>query len=232
MNRFVFLSGLPRSGSSLLSALLSQNPNIYAEGNSALCQLMWDTSVSLQTDCREQLMANRRYTTQFEVVSALPYLYYSNAKQPIVVDKCRSWTMPANLQMITSFITPDPRIIVLTRDIDEIVESFRSLYERNGLLLQADVLMAEGSEPLMRSLDGVNYARSLDNGWFLFVDYADLVEDAAGQMERIYEFICEPQFSHDFDNIVPLHTEDDSVYGLAGMHDVRPSVGLRRKEVV
>ena len=232
MKQFVFLAGLPRSGSSLLSALLSQNPQVYAEGNSALCQLMWDNCVSMENACSQQLMANRRYTTQFEVVGALPHLYYANTDKPIVVDKCRSWTMPANLKLITSFITPNPRVIVLTRDIDEIVESFRGLYERNGLPFDADLLMREGSEPLMRSLDGVNHARSLNNDWFLFMDYNDLVADTLGQLERIYDFICEPMFSHDLNNIVVDSPEDDSVYGLNGMHDVRPSIGLRRKEVV
>jgi len=45
-SQFVCLSGLPRSGSTLLSAILSQNPLIHAEGNSAVCQLMWDMQMS------------------------------------------------------------------------------------------------------------------------------------------------------------------------------------------
>ncbi len=39
---FYFISGLPRTGSTLLSSILYQNPLIHTEGNSALCQLMWD----------------------------------------------------------------------------------------------------------------------------------------------------------------------------------------------
>ena len=38
--QFVCLSGLPRTGSTLLSAILSQNPLIHAEGNSAVSPLM------------------------------------------------------------------------------------------------------------------------------------------------------------------------------------------------
>ena len=45
------LSGLPRTGSTLLSAILYQNPKIHAEGNSGLCQLMWDLEVSCKHNC-------------------------------------------------------------------------------------------------------------------------------------------------------------------------------------
>ena len=60
MEQFVCLSGLPRSGSTLLTAILSQNPLIHAEGNSAVCQLMWDLHQSGLTTAKEQLKANGR----------------------------------------------------------------------------------------------------------------------------------------------------------------------------
>ena len=42
----VFLAGLPRTGSTVLSAVLSQNPDIYAGTNSPVCQLMIDADAS------------------------------------------------------------------------------------------------------------------------------------------------------------------------------------------
>ena len=46
IDKFIGLSGLPRSGATLLSAILDQNPEIHAEGSSAVCQLMWDVHKS------------------------------------------------------------------------------------------------------------------------------------------------------------------------------------------
>jgi len=71
-SQFVCLSGLPRSGSTLLSAILSQNPLIHAEGNSAVCQIMWDTHTSCFTKANEQLRANNREQTIFDLVSQIP----------------------------------------------------------------------------------------------------------------------------------------------------------------
>jgi hypothetical protein len=41
-------------------------------------------------------------------------------------------------------------------------------------------------------------------------------------MKKIYEFLEEPYFEHDFSNLVNQHQENDAqVYGLADMHVVR-----------
>jgi hypothetical protein len=63
IKKIIALSGLPRSGSTLLSSILSQNIDIHAEGNSAVCQLMWDMEVSCNTSGQEQIKANKREKT-------------------------------------------------------------------------------------------------------------------------------------------------------------------------
>jgi hypothetical protein len=64
MKNFVMMCGLPRTGSTLLSSILNQNPLIHAEGNSAVCQLMWDMEVSCNTSGQEQIKANKRENTR------------------------------------------------------------------------------------------------------------------------------------------------------------------------
>jgi sulfotransferase len=220
----IALSGLPRTGSTLLSAILSQNPEIHAEGNSAVCQLMWDAQVSCETAASEQLLANRRYGTQDDIVRAIPAIYYKSVTARHIVDKCRSWTLPDNVAMLRRYVTDDPKVIVMTRPLDEIVDSFQRLRAANGLE-PAEGLLTPGSEPIMRSLEGVEYARSVNRGEFLFVDYDDLVTDTLNVLDSIYEFCGFDPFGHDLTNIVNRHAEDDLVYGLTGMHNVRPTIG-------
>lgn len=224
---FVALSGLPRSGSTLLSAILSQNPEIHSEGNSAVCQLMWDMQVSCETTAREQLQANRRTTDQDALVASIPAIYYRNVKAMHIVDKCRSWTLPDNMAMLRRYITDDPKVIVLTRPLDEIVASFVRLREANGWNEPEAGLLDPMSEPIMRSQFGVDHARATNSGEFLFIEYADLISDTVAALNSIYEFCGFEPFTHDLDNIVNKHPEDDTVYGLKGMHDVRPTIGVR-----
>jgi sulfotransferase len=224
---FVALSGLPRTGSTLLSAILSQNPEIHAEGNSAVCQLMWDMQQSCETSAAQQLQANNRQADQDALVAAIPAIYYRTAKAQHIVDKCRSWTLPDNMAMMRRYIRNDPKVIVMTRPLDEIVASFVRLRKVNGWENPEAGLLDPMSEPIMRSQFGVDHARATNSGEFLFIEYADLVSDPQTVLNNIYSFCEWEPFAHNFTNIVNQHPEDDSVYGLAGMHEVRPVIGAR-----
>jgi sulfotransferase len=219
--QLVFLSGLPRSGSTMLSSILSENPLIHAEGNSAVCQLMWDMSVSCEVNCSEQLMANNRFDTQRHLVSEIPELYYQNVDSPIVLDKCRSWSLEPNVRMIKQYITETPKIIVLTRPIDEIVQSFIRLGKNNGKVFKSKDLLSPGTEPIMRSLQGVDWAKKNNAGEFLFVEYSDLVSYTKEVIASIYSFCGWDYFEHDLSNIINRFPENDDVYGLQKMHEVR-----------
>ena len=83
------LSGLPRTGSTLLSAILSQNPEIHAEGNSAVCQLMWDMQGSIYGTANQQLIASDRLNTGIEIIKNIPNIYYKDVTASTVIDKCR-----------------------------------------------------------------------------------------------------------------------------------------------
>lgn len=230
--QYVMLSGLPRAGSTLLSAILSQNPAIHAEGNSALCQIMWDTQQSCRMAAREQLRASGRFErTPQQILAALPGLYYADVAAPVVVDKSRSWTLPANMEMLRQYLPHPPRVIVLTRRSADILRSFASLRQRNDRTgnLIADLLHPM-SEPLMRSVAGVQHARLANTGEFIFIDYEELAHRPADAIARLYAFCGWAAFAHDFDNVENIHPEDDAVYGLKGMHEVRRRVAVEPKQ--
>jgi sulfotransferase len=228
MKQFVALSGLPRTGSTLLSSVLSQNPNIHAEGNSAVCQLMWDMQQSAINS--QQMKASRKDLTH-QLVAPIPHTYYSDVKKPIVVDKCRSWTLPANMQMLNRYFDNTPKVIVLVRPMVEVVASFMSLRKANGWQDLETGLLDDGSEPIMRSLAGVEWARKNNNGEFLFVSYDELVDETQETLDRIYEHCGWKTFDHNLDEIVNTHKENDDVYGLIGQHNVRPQISRRTVDV-
>jgi sulfotransferase len=232
IKQFVALSGLPRSGSTLLSSILDQNPLIHAEGNSAVCQLMWDLQVSCQTTASEQLTATGRTSTADRLVASIPETYYAGITGSIVVDKCRSWTMPANVQILNKYFNYQPKVIVLVRPITEIVRSFVSLRQKNNWAGNPETgLLVDGGEPIMRSLAGADWAKKNNNGQFIFVTYKDLIENTKNTVDKIYEFCLWEKFDHTFENIENKFIENDSVYNLLGMHDVRPTIRQRLLDV-
>lgn len=227
MKQFVCLSGLPRAGSTLLSAILSQNPLIHAEGNSAVCQLMWDVHQSCVTTSKEQLIANgREKTTQHDLLSQIPYIYYKNITEDIVVDKCRSWTIPANINLLENFIDKNYKIIVLERSVNDIVKSFVKLYKANGVNGDIETnLVKPNSEPIMRSIAGINWAKKNNhNNNFIFIKYEDLINNTEETINKIYEFCGWTHFEHNFKQVECKYPENDEIYGLKGMHKIHKSV--------
>lgn len=226
------LSGLPRTGSTLLSSILSQNPEIHAEGNSAVCQLMWDMQCSVYRSCNEQLTASNRIDTGIELIKNIPNVYYKDITASTVIDKCRSWTLPDNVAMLNKYFEHKPKIIVLERPLVEIVKSFVALRQANNW--QGDLeqgLLDDWSEPIMRSYEGVKWAKANNNGEFLFVQYDDLLNNTKSTIDKLYEFCELESFEHDFNNIVNKHPENDEVYGMLGQHDVRPTIAKRDLDV-
>ena len=235
MEQFVCLSGLPRSGSTLLSAILSQNPLIHAEGNSAVCQLMWDMQQSCLTSAKEQLLANgRENTTMHDLISQIPSIYYKHISEKIVVDKCRSWTIHANIAMLEKYIDKNFKIIILERSVTDIVKSFVKLYKKNGV--SGDIennLLLPNTEPLMRSIAGVNWAKKNNQQKnFLFLTYDDLIGSTEETIKKIYDFCGWEYFAHNFKNVECKYPEDDTVYGLKGMHKIRNTIDKQDNSTV
>jgi sulfotransferase len=233
--KFIGLAGLPRSGSTLLSAILGQNPDIHAEGNSAVCQLMWSTQESCLGLAHEQLSANKRIHTQRELCASIPATYYKHISNRIVIDKCRAWHIPANLQMLYEYTTQDPRIIVLERPLAEIVRSFIHLHKINNQLTnQAWLerkLLDDESDPITGPYKFLSWAKSNNHGNFLFIKYDEILHETEQVLDKIYDFIDEPRFTHDLTNIQPKFVEDDNVYYLPGMHDVRSTISARSYDI-
>lgn len=229
MKKFFFLSGLPRSGSTLISSILSQNPEIHAGGNSALCQLMWDNYISLNDNCSEQLIASQREYLGDAIMKNLPLNYYFDIEQNIILDKCRSWTMPANFSIIKEYITDDPKIIVMIRSIDEIVKSFIKISNNRAY---EDSLFISSSDPLMRSLEGVIYAK--DNNQsnnFLFIEYNSLIANPKNCINNIYKFLDIKKFNHTFSKIETKYKENDSIYRIENLHKVRDTIKKEENKI-
>ncbi len=226
MKNIVFLSGLPRTGSTLLTSILSQNPEIHTSGNSALCQLMWDMQVSCQNT--EQIK-NKPEVTE-SLLKSIPKVYYEK-NQGIIVDKCRSWTMPANLELIDKYITKSPKIVVMLRPVIDIVKSFVYIRTLNGWKYPETQLLDDGSDPIMRSLDGVKHSRLVNKGQFLYIQYDDLITDPHNTLEQIYGFYGWKQFNHQLDAIQNKSFERDDLLNMIGLHDIRPTLSRRTVEI-
>jgi hypothetical protein len=234
ITKFIGLGGLPRSGATLLSSILSQNPEIHAEGNSAVCQLMTDMQQSCYGAANEQLNTSNRLHTVHDLVASIPTTYYKDVTAPIIIDKCRTWMTPDNTALLSKYFNQKPKVIVMERQIADIVKSFVAQAIRNGNSVDAvlENFMTPYSEPIMKAFHGCAWAKHTNKGEFLFIAYDDLVDNTKAVLDSVYEFCEILPFNHDLTKIINIHPENDALYNNSGLHDVRPTIGRRKIDVV
>ena len=232
------MSGLPRSGSTLLTALLNQNPEIHASTNSPLLDTIHYTEEYLLYNS-EQYKATPNPKGAHRVLSSIPHNYYFNTPQNTIIDKSRGWVN--QIQHIKDYITPEPKIICMVRSIQDIMCSFLALIEKSksvsfvdkGLLESHQELTNDNRcEYLMSSsgIIGMSYNalseafRKGHQKHLLLVEYENLIQNPQRELNRIHSFLRIPEYSYDFSNVTPKVNENDGVYGLENMHTVRNKV--------
>ena len=232
------MSGLPRSGSTLLTAILNQNPEIHASTNSPLLDTIHYTEEYLLYTS-EQYRATPNPEGAHKVLSSIPHNYYFNTPESIIIDKSRGWVN--QIQHIKDYITPEPRIICMVRNIQDIICSFLALIEKSNSLSFVDKGLIENHQELTndnrceflmspRGIIGQSYhalAEAFRKGHqrhLLLVEYENLIENPQEELNRIHFFLNLPLYSYDFSDVTPKVNENDEVYGLENMHTVRNKV--------
>ena len=237
------MGGLPRSGSTLLSSILNQNPRFDSSASSPVLGLMHIIIDDLWNN--ELYHAYPKPQQANQIASNIIHQWYSDVTVPVIFDKNRAWT--ARLDLIRGYLNiENPKIICPVRDTDEILTSFITMIRRNPFqegqtrinfideqLVKSNIPLTDENrcafiaetqggilfEAWNAMIEGINQG----NGQYMyFVDYNDLISNPEETLEGIYEFLEEDPYEHDFSNIFNKHEESDlNTYGLGDMHKVR-----------
>ena len=243
MKTYYFMSGLPRSGSTLLSSLLNQNPRFYSGPSSPVVPTMLALENSLAND-ELYLAYPKPEQASLLIANVLP-IFYSDVNKPVIFDKNRSWVDRPHY--IKGYFNIEPKILYPVRNIDEILTSFISMYRRNpykgeGKISFMDEMLIKSNIPLSddarceflaspmgilgQSYNGLKtiFEKGQQNIIHL-IEYDDLINNPKETMEKIYDYLNEKYFDHNFQSIENLHRENDQeVYGVSDMHEVRRSL--------
>lgn len=228
-----FLSGLPRSGSTLLGSILNQNPEIYVTPTSPLSDLLCYVDESFSK-------LDIHYTYDKENITTNTYKsilsnFYNHIDKPYVIDKHRAWCR--NLKSVEQFTGTPPKVIATNRKISEILASYILLIERNNnsdnfidnylRTNHIEITNENRAEYLWRNYVSDPY-ESLVFGLNNFrenihvVNYEDLVNSPKETLAQIYDFLEIPSHSHNFLNIKNTCSEEkDKAWGLENLHQIR-----------
>lgn len=241
--KYYFMAGLPRSGSTMLSAILNQNPRFYSGPSSPVVPTMLALEQSLNQD--ELFLAYPKIDFGKNLIASVIEHYYADTDKPVIFEKNRSWVN--RMDYIRGYFgIENPKILFPVRDVAEILTSFISMIRRNPHIVNErlnfiDQSLVQQGIPLNdfnrcraiagpgilgQSFDGLK--KALAEGYrnnIHFVEYRDLVNKPKETMQKIYNFLGEPYYNHDFKNLKNIHQENDAqIYGFEDMHAVRSVV--------
>jgi sulfotransferase len=236
-----FISGLPRSGSTLLSALLMQNPRFHSGMSGPMGTLF--TALLAQMSGSNEFAVFVDETQKCAILKGAFENYYAAQDGKVVFDTSRLWCskMPALAELY-----PEAKMIACVRETAWIVDSIESLIRRNpfemskifnfdpgGTVFSRAEGLSGGNSMVgfaMNALKEAFYGRHTRN--LMLLRYETLTAKPAEAMKAVYDFVGEPAFKHDFNNVEFNADEFDRRLGTPGLHRVKRQVKAERRETV
>ncbi len=227
-----FLVAQPRSGNTLFTSIINQNPEIVCTPNSITLEIMKDVFLLKQTDVFLNYPDHKSLDNVLDVVYDN---YYKNWSQPIIIDRGPVMT-PGNFALMQKHFKRSFKCIVLLRDVMDVLASYMKWYTENpdafpnrfnlkndeeklGMIMNKDGAVAKDLEAIKNAFNYPDICH--------FVKYDDLVARPDEEIKKIYKFIGKPYFNHKFDNLQQVEVNgmkyDDTIVG-KNMHNIRSVV--------
>ena len=229
MTEPIFLGGLPRSGSTLLTNMLGQHPDISVGGTSGLAALV--ASCREVYTKREEFIANPEADMTRRMNNALIGLIsgWSISPSKYYIDKSRGW--PPMIPLLKK-LTGTPKIIIPIRDLRGVFASMEKLYRENSLSVDPVVLNSD-INGVTRDARFQTWAATIPVGpcigqlkdlldkklghMVLFIRMEDLTEYPQSVLDEICNTLEIDKFTLEYP-ILNSSKENDRVYGLPGLH--------------
>jgi sulfotransferase len=240
---FHFISGLPRSGSTLLSAILRQNPRVHAAMSSPLGHIFRAIFSAMGASNEFSIFLTEKQKRT--ILNSLFSSFYGSMDEPrdIIFDTNRLWT--TRLPILQELF-PRSKVICCVRNPAWILDSVEKLIRKNALDNSKLFNDAEATtvysraEALQRRDRMIGFAwTALKEAYFgehadklLLVDYDLLVTEPKDTINLIYKFIGEPAFPHDFDNVDYSADDFDAFMHTKGLHTVRRKVSFEKRDTI
>lgn len=242
--KFHVIAGLPRSGSTLLSAILRQNPLIHAGVTSPVYGLIRGMQRAMADDEFVRCYDDERREALFRGIFHAYYArQFSDNPEVVVFDTNRAWS--GALPLLAKLF-PNLRLICCVRPIPWIVDSIERMLERNPLrtsrifrAVQAGTVY-ERAAALMNEQNGLigRPLQMLKEAWFgafadrvVMIDYDRLTAAPQEVLQLLYSELGFPCFTHDLNHIVYDEAEYDEMLGMPGLHLVKPQVVVAKRDV-
>lgn len=231
--KFFFLAGLPRSGNTLLSSILNQNPKIKVSSNSLLCDILYQTYM-FSDNTKFYNFPDQKSLDN--LLNSIFPSYYKDWDAKYVIDR-GPWGTPANLELLKRYVSDDIKIICPVRSIVEIIASFirinppfiqseieneiniglrHSESHKSDLEIKCEIITKPNGQLEISLLSLYNLLKEENKKHLHIVEYSDLVTNTKKTISKIYDFLEIEEYQHSYNYIEDFKVNDmkyvDSVW--------------------
>lgn len=236
-SKIFFLAGLPRSGNTILSSILNQNPDVCCTPNSITLEIYKDIFLLKQTDVFQNFPDHKSLDN---VLNAVFDNYYKDWNYKYIIDRGPAGT-DGNLKLVKKHLDPNIKIIFLVRPILEVLASWidwarktpDNYLRREGSPTQACHKLMNPDGQIVKELKCMHNLLKPENKHHVhFVRYDDIVDKPKETVEGIYKFLGIPKYKHSFKNFKQIEVNglkyNDSIFG-KGMHTIKTKALIKTK---
>jgi sulfotransferase len=239
--KFFFMAGLPRSGGTMLSSILNQNPDIYVSPQSVLPNMLGAAYNQYQS---KENKDSDQWDNIHRVMEIIIPTFYGGYNEKYIIDKNFSWLEGHPYVILEHHLKNPIRVVCPVRNVIDILASWNRLCEndpnnkydpeinkvdktkRPMADKRADYFMTMGGEEngIRNSIENMKrilYPQFKNN--IMLIDYDDLTNNTKETVEKVYDFLGIPHYDADLDNLSTPHTYTDH-WGVEGHHRVKKTV--------
>jgi sulfotransferase len=234
------MAGLPRSGSTVLSALLNQNPEIYSSPQTDLIGMLYNLENEIPN--YQSFRAGLLHQGFANVMHKMKDTFYSHIEKSVIIDKNRGWGTPYNWDHLSGYVSQDGKVILTMRPILEVLASFVKVSKESQKVTQhlqylnpnlwvsnyrnetdaiVDNLMMPNGE-IDRAIFSIANLLENHKDRVRVVWFDDLLDNPVATLDGIHEFLGLDLFDYNYNKIQAVDKHDDlNAYGIVGLHDVK-----------
>lgn len=235
MPQFHFISGMNRSGSTMLTAILRQNPLIHSRITSPV-HILFRTlhrHMGIESDYHLMLTDEKRLA----VLRGVILNYYQDCDRPIIFDLHKWWS---SRMSFIALAFPEAKVLCPVRDPCWCIDSYERIFQAHPLRASRAFSYDQARNVYTRveslvsatgpiGLPYNNTQEAFYGPWrdrLIFIDYEDMCQHPNETMAEVYRQLGMDYFQHDFNNLVIPDGERlpfDFIFGIP-MHRIRPKL--------
>lgn len=213
----IFLSSIPRSGSTLLASLLGQRSDTYVSPTSNLGDIMGAVVFSFHNNPATkagQCGTDELYRTLKSVGDAK----YADRKESVIIDKGRMWPDPQIMKTMNTVLGEQPKIIATVRPIAECIASFYIVDKGidKGMNIKQWMKNSQLMDHLLRSYQNLKDGYEAQPENFCLIEYNNLCDNPQGELDRISDFIGVER--HTYNSHIDQVEENDNAWNIENLH--------------